>query len=159
MKRLQNKSKQSGMALVMALIMLLLVTILGVSAVKNSALDTQIAGNSIYTSLAFQAAESAIGRSIAQENILDPATNRTVEFDITGAYINPAGETINAGTAVVSKGKTQFDGILEGPVINGVANSSEFKYQVIKFNAESTIKATSVKDEHTEARAVQMPSS
>jgi len=147
------------MALVMALIMLLLVTMIGVSVVKNSALDTQVAGNSIYTTLAYQAAESAIGKSIAQENFIDPASDRTQEFDITDTYIDPTGESINAGTAVISKGKSKYDGILDGPVINGVANSSEFKYQIIKFSAESSIKATSVKDEHTEARAVQMPSS
>ena len=157
MFRIKRKSKQSGVALVMALIMLLLVTMLGVTAVKNSVFDTQIAGNSIYTSLAFQAAESAIGKSITQENVIEPATNRTQEVQISAGYV--ADEVINGGAYLKSKGTAKYDGVLNGPVINGVANSSNFKYQVIKFSAESSIQATSVKDRHTEARAVQMPSS
>ena len=157
MKTLNSKSKQTGVALVMALVMLLLVTMLGVSAVKSSVFDTQIAGNSIYTSLAYQAAESAIGKSITQENIIDPATNRTQEVQIATTYVTD--ENINSGAKLKSKGTVKYDGILDGPVINGVANSSNFKYQIIKFSAESSIQATSVKDQHTEARAVQMPPS
>ena len=153
----KTKRKQSGVALVMALIMLLLVTMLGVTAVKNSVYDTQIAGNSIYTSLAFQAAESAIGKSITQENIIEPATDRAHEIQVSAGYVTD--ESINGGAKFTSKGTSKYDGILDGPVINGVANSSNFKYQVIKFSAESSIQATSVKDKHTEARAVQMPSS
>ena len=48
------KNRQQGVALVMALIMLLVITILGVSAVRMSSLDTQVAGNSMYSSLVFQ---------------------------------------------------------------------------------------------------------
>ena len=157
MKSFQNKNTQSGMVLVMALIMLLVITMIGVAVVKNSSIDTQVAGNSIYTTLAFQAVESAIGKSITQENMIEPATDRTQYVQITTDYIND--ENINSGAKLVSKGTSKFDGILDGPVINGVANSSEFKYQVIKFNAESSVKATSVKDAHTEARAVQIPPS
>ncbi len=157
MKRFQNKNRQSGMVLVMALIMLLVITMIGVAVVKNSSIDTQVAGNSIYTTLAFQAVESSIGKSITQENIIEPATKRTEYIKITAGYIND--ENINSGAKLVSEGTTKFDGILDGPVINGVANSSEFKYQVIKFSAKSSVQATSVKDEHTDARAVQMPPS
>lgn len=160
MKNMSNiPVKQQGIALVMSLIMLLVITILGVSAVKMSHLDTQVAGNSIFSALVFQGAESALGKSASDSdlsNVDASALDRTVVLDVPAAYFNPA-ETVTGGAILNSQATIQFDGILDAPVINGVANSTEFKFQVFRISATSNLSTTAARDTHTEGRAVQIP--
>ena len=63
--------KQSGAALFVALIMLLLMTIIGVTSMKSTVLEEKMAGNMINRGFAFQAAESALKDG---ENILKSTT-------------------------------------------------------------------------------------
>jgi hypothetical protein len=146
------------MALVMALIMLLLITILGVSSVRMSSNDTQISGNSIYSVLVFQGAESALSRSTSNDNhfnLIAPATNRGTPSTI--AATNFPAEDVIGGGKMNSSGTIEFEGILNGPVFNSFANSSEFNYQVFRVSAQSSLAATAARDRHTEGRAVQIP--
>ena len=64
-----NAASQSGMVLVISLIMLLLLTLIGVTAMQTTTLEEKMAGNLRDKSLAFQAAESALR---AAENSLNP---------------------------------------------------------------------------------------
>lgn len=57
---LLKKHKQSGAALLISLIMLLLLTILGVATLRTTTIEEKMAGNLRDKDLAFQAAESAI---------------------------------------------------------------------------------------------------
>ena len=82
MKNNQNiivvPKKQQGVVLIVALIMLLVITILGVSAVSRASIGTQVAGNSMYTMMVYQGAESAIARSMtggAEINIKKAASS------------------------------------------------------------------------------------
>lgn len=52
--------RQRGVALVMALVFLLLMTIIGITALNTTALEEKMAGNVKDRNLAFQAAESAL---------------------------------------------------------------------------------------------------
>jgi len=52
--------KQRGIALVISLIMLLMMTLLGLSAMNTSLMEEKMAGNSRDVELAFQAAETAL---------------------------------------------------------------------------------------------------
>ena len=54
------KKKQTGVALIVSLIMLILMTLLGVTAMKTSLMEEKMAGNSRDLSLAFQAGETAL---------------------------------------------------------------------------------------------------
>ena len=65
-------STQSGFALAMTLIMLLILTILGVTAVNMSTLQQKMAGNMQETQVAFQAAESAVREAEAWISAQDP---------------------------------------------------------------------------------------
>jgi type IV pilus assembly protein PilX len=56
----QQFNGQSGVVLLVSLIVLLLLTIIGVTAVQNATLDEKMAGNIHNHNLAFQAAESAL---------------------------------------------------------------------------------------------------
>ena len=157
-KKQAVKKRQQGMALVMSLIMLLLITVLGVSAVRMSSFDTQIAGNSIYSILVFQGAESALGRSSSTNNwfnLLIPASNRALDSQIAASNFPP--EDVIGGGKLNSSSSVKYERVLDGPVFNGVANSSEFNYQVFRFSAQSRLVSTAASDRHTEGRAVQIP--
>lgn len=60
MKHSKMKFKQKGMALVISMIMLLLLTILGLSSMRTTLMDEKMAGNTRDTELAFQASESGL---------------------------------------------------------------------------------------------------
>ena len=54
------KNKQKGVVLIISMIMLLMMTLLGVTAMKTALMEEKMAGNSRDTSLAFQAAETGL---------------------------------------------------------------------------------------------------
>lgn len=161
MKHTIARQNQKGVALIMALIMLLLITMLGVSAVRMSGLDTQIAGNNMFSMMVFQGAESALGRSISADSTtrkwyyLKEASDRTGQEQIdTSSFPD---ELVTGGAKLESEITVEYESILNGPVFNNVANSSEFKYQVFKYSANSKLQSTAASDTHTEGRAAQMP--
>jgi type IV pilus assembly protein PilX len=55
-----NSNRQSGVVLIVALIMLLLLTIIGSTALRVTGLEEKMAGNSKDKNVAFQAAEAAL---------------------------------------------------------------------------------------------------
>ncbi len=57
---MRNKKKQEGIVLFMSLVMLLLLTVLGVSSIQTASLQQRMVRYSNDASLAFQAAESAL---------------------------------------------------------------------------------------------------
>ena len=153
--------KQQGIALVMALIMLLVITVLGVSSVRMSNLDTQVSGNSMYSSMVFQGAESALGKVVLDtdwSNISLAATARGVVKTVPANYFNPA-ETVTAGATLDSTASITFEGVVppQSALMNSTANSTLFTYQVFSISAQSRLATTSASDIHTEGRAAQIP--
>ncbi len=61
-KKLQT-IKQQGAILAWALVILLVLTLVGLSAVRTAGIGTQITGNSLFSMLVFQGAESALGKT------------------------------------------------------------------------------------------------
>ena len=153
------RDRQQGVALIMALIMLLVITVLGVSSVRMTSIGTQVSGNSMYSSMVFQGAESALGKVVTDtdwNNISLAASARGAVSNVPASYFNPA-ETVTSGATLVSTATIAFDGVLDVPVMNGSANSSEFSYQVFRISAQSRLASTSARDIHTEGRAVLIP--
>ncbi len=56
---LPNKSRQEGAALMISLIFIFMMTVIGISAMKDATLEGQLASNSIQKDLTLQAAEAA----------------------------------------------------------------------------------------------------
>ena len=81
MNRNSLKGNQRGAALVMALAVLVLLTILGISAMKSSTLEYRMATSIQDKSTAFQAAESALSESMATVS-LNP--NKASTYDYYG---------------------------------------------------------------------------
>lgn len=55
-----QKAKQRGVVLIVALIMLVVITLLGISSIRTVLQEERMAGNTLDRSLAFQAAEAAL---------------------------------------------------------------------------------------------------
>lgn len=70
--------RQTGAALVVGLLMLLVLTVLAISGVNTSSLNLIMAGNTQYSQNAFQAAEAGIERAIAA-NEFNPDPNLAPE--------------------------------------------------------------------------------
>jgi type IV pilus assembly protein PilX len=97
----QSLQRQSGTALIVALTILLVLTVLGVSAMRTTSLQDKMAGNARDSQVAFEAAEFALRQA---EQAL--ANDTVVEADFandggTGAYfsykgLNPEAWTVEA---------------------------------------------------------------
>ena len=64
----RNSKRQRGVALVVVLILLLIVTLLGLASMRGALLEERMSGNLYDRSLSFQAAERALRE--AQERIV-----------------------------------------------------------------------------------------
>ncbi len=83
------RSDQRGAVLITGLILLMVLTVLGISGMNTATLELVMAGNTQYHQQAFQAAETGIDISIAQRN-----------FNTAGPAIlapTPLGDTITTG--------------------------------------------------------------
>ena len=55
-----SKSQQQGMVLIVALVMLLILTLIGVAVMESSVLEERMAGNNLAHNIAFQVAEASL---------------------------------------------------------------------------------------------------
>ncbi|MEB8433834.1 PilX N-terminal domain-containing pilus assembly protein [Cocleimonas sp. KMM 6892] len=151
--RRQYPRQQKGIALVMALILLLIITVLGVSAARMTGMNTQTAGNSMYSALVFQGAESALGRSGSDLfNIREAALTRG-NVTVPASYFNPV-ETVTSGVTLDSSATVSYQGVTDTLPPNGLGNDARFNYQVFQINGASSLNATSARDNHTEGLAI-----
>jgi type IV pilus assembly protein PilX len=75
-------NKQAGSVLIISLIMLVAMTLIGITAMRTSVLEEKMAGNMRDKELAFQAAEAAL--RAAEQSIQDNVIS-TVDFDDDGS--------------------------------------------------------------------------
>jgi len=71
--------RQSGAALMVAMVLIFMLSILGVSAMRDATLEGQLASNSVQKEITFQSAESATDTVLSIEDALD---SRAVESTI-----------------------------------------------------------------------------
>lgn len=86
---------QKGAVLILGLIMLLLMSIVGMAAIRGSGLQETMAGNMRERNLAFQSAESAlrIGEALVQENNVE-------NLDFSGATVGLKPDLMQPGLAL-----------------------------------------------------------
>ncbi len=157
--------KQKGAVMIVAIVFLLVITILGVSAVNSSIMKTQIAGNSIYTMLVYHGAESALSKSVSDTDLrnlrdaIDPT--KSVPFPVDSTEL-PDEEIISGGTLSSSAAIT-YIGKNEGcPETSGLAASTGvgdagFDCYFFKIDATSRIISTNAKDQHIKGVAIFSP--
>lgn len=107
-------SKQSGIVLVVSLVMLLLLTIIGLTGVQVTSLEEKMAGNSKDQNLAFQVAEAAIraGEANIESIVALPAFNGsnglygsddgTYDFDSSSAWSTSSSIEFDSGFSYIT---------------------------------------------------------
>lgn len=65
-----GKVAQRGMVLIVGLVLLVALTLIGITAIKMTSLDQRIAANAQYRAIAFQGAESMLQEAATAEQIL-----------------------------------------------------------------------------------------
>lgn len=106
--------KQQGVALVISLMILMLVAVLGISAMRLSLFNAKIATSAQADTLAFQAAESAI--TAAYREARD-------DTDVAGSIVNAALTAFSASGAVQIQSRCVTSGDVK---VSGLCGSSDF---------------------------------
>lgn len=115
------KQKQAGAALLIALVILLMVTLMGVSAIKSGLFHERMAFNAQAEELSFHAAETAIGGVISEARLNGQLLTKLVDENgtpivhciskadgmIDGACAND--DTIDERDSILSEGSSRFD--------------------------------------------------
>jgi len=104
---LHNRS-ESGAALMIAMVLIFMISIMGASVMRNSNLEHRMASNSVQSAMVFQAAESAV------EKTLNDPTSLVAAFGAVGA--DCVGDAIS------------WDAQLEGNTIDGLTTESEIRF-------------------------------
>ena len=117
------RKRERGIALVIALVFLVMLTILGVSLMNTTSLEGRMAGNAQETNRAFHTAESAIDNALADKTFatlihIGDTNSTNVNYGgtkvvVTTTYMAqpPPGRTSNRTSAnsVLHYGKSVFD--------------------------------------------------
>jgi hypothetical protein len=71
MERRQGHHQQKGIVLVVGLVMLISLTLIGVTAMKSTTIDERISANTQFKAIAFQVAESALSDAASWDGAVD----------------------------------------------------------------------------------------
>lgn len=125
-----RRRDQSGVALIMALVILLILTILGVAAMGTSSLEQKMAGNTQESTRAFEAAESGLNKALntAGSQSLTGTTTNSFTFsdgtkaDVDTNFVQFAPPKRGSGYSATSYDAANFDQKSTG-VTNAFAKS------------------------------------
>lgn len=132
--RPQQANNQDGGALLVAMIMIFMLSIMGVSSMRGSTLERRMATNSIQTATAFQAAESASEIALNDEDNMTTALNNTVASDVNSgiltddAVIEIAAD-LQQDIGLDSKSQLRYLG--DGPAYGYSTNFIAYRFEVI----------------------------
>lgn len=108
MTKVRNLSRaagsQQGVALIMAMVILVILTMLGISAIKSSSLQLKMATGLQDNSMAFQAAESGLVEAY-RTIVLDPNQTITSSFSPTSGIIATVETTYKGRSEVTGTNK------------------------------------------------------
>jgi len=133
LSRLIYRSQQTGVALILSMLMLLLLTLIGVTAILMTTLEEKMSGNQRERSLAFQAAESALrAGEAAMEGFVN--TNPPPAFNCTDASTCPLSDVTNSTTWAEGGLAYTYSGDLsnpDGPTQTTLANPPQYLVEVL----------------------------
>lgn len=111
--------RQSGVALFITLVMLLLISIVAIAGIRSVVMEKNMATNNQYEILVFQGAESAIEGVLADDAVFVDAINATIGGSLPSrsfsldhgshSFSMTSGATISAGVPTVPIGFTLGD--------------------------------------------------
>lgn len=105
-------NKQSGSALIISLVILVVMTLIGITAMGSSTLQERMAGNSRDTALAFQAAEAALrdGEMYYENTVVSIGA----AFDGSNAGLYPQGSIPNVLDDTTWTNSRAYSGSVDG---------------------------------------------
>jgi hypothetical protein len=114
MKQQFQIKNETGSVTVLAVVLLMLLTLLGMAAISTSSIETQIAGNEVRHKLAFYAAESAAGYVAWHPDLygpdnIDPATPHYFPNDTTSPYV-PETSALPTAQPIPGAGTQSYNG-------------------------------------------------
>jgi Tfp pilus assembly protein PilV len=129
MRRLHSpmRAHQSGAVLIVAMILLVVLTLLGVTAMNTTSLQERIASNTQEQVHAFQAAETGLNQAFADNSA----------YDITSTYTGGATPTTFAGTADSASYAPTFLGFSPPPP-GSLYSATSFQAAHFNFRATGT---------------------
>ncbi|HFC92587.1 MAG TPA: hypothetical protein ENJ51_07215 [Leucothrix mucor] len=149
----KSNDKQQGAILIWAIIILLILTIVGLSAVKTAGIGTRITGNSLFTMLVFQGAESALGKT-ANIHYTTEAVNNTPsrEIEVPSADLpaeTASKSTLKSGVSVAWQGyrKCPLTSIGMSTTVSPKAGGVACQYYDV--NANTSLSGTGARARHT----------
>ncbi|MCP4389999.1 MAG: hypothetical protein GY802_17025 [Gammaproteobacteria bacterium] len=92
---INSRQKQQGVALVISLIILVSLTMLGLTSIQRTTTDLAMAGNQREVTLMFQAAE--VGLTSAENHIADSTSNGDFDDEARGLFTVRADDTAYTG--------------------------------------------------------------
>ncbi len=120
--------RQQGAVLVMALVMLTVLTLIGVSSMSSSTIEMKVSSNTQQHDIAFQAAQGIIGIASSQDSPLNTNNYQVFETDDTQpgyeqnlSYSGSSGKSTATAITTWIGYKTQIGSSLEqgkAPVVN-----------------------------------------
>lgn len=137
--------KDGGFALLMAMIILFVLTILVVNAVRGSSLSEQMAGSYMDRNRAMQAAEQALREGETKLMALDATTHYPVCLEPQGCKVNASGTVSLVATQVTTMPGSWDDDADATPITKATDQATNAWYQ-IAFLAPSLMDPTKVTD-------------
>lgn len=143
--------KQQGVVLIWALAILLILTFLGLSAMKKATMGTKIAGNSMASMMVFQGAESALGKISNNKYVYEasklPAGQK---YEVPQAVL--PNEPVSGGS-IKSKATVMSMNPAACPITNN-ANSTGTTCLIYRLEVESRLQGTGARTEHVKGVAI-----
>lgn len=153
---MKTLKKQQGAVLFFAIGLLLIITIIGVSTVSISGIKTQVAGNSMFTMLTYQGAESALAKSLSGGAKLSMI--KAAELGVGNPYtvpdsvFNSPSEVVSGGVTLSQKATvTKLNLLVQCPP-SALANSAGDCY-IFETDAQARLNSTGARAFHVEGWA------
>ena len=142
---ISSLNKQQGAVLIWSVVILMILTMVGLSAVKMSGISTQITGNSIFSMLVFQGAESSLGKT-AKIHYIKMAIEKMPSKAINVPVLDLPDENASKGK-LKSQVNVAWKGY-QGCPINSSAYSSSQKCHYFDIEARTVLSGTGARTNH-----------
>lgn len=163
-------SSQRGVALAVGLIFLVILTVIGLAAIRVTSSQTLQANNYQFKTLTFQAAESGIRRVMAEirgeipgpagaDNILVTAINATALSGVPTRTVDVVPPNLSAGSMTVSATLTSDNPDGNGPPLENFSIGKDSSVYRFTIRSNSTLNNTGAVSDHQQGVARVAPKS
>ncbi len=132
----QVPAKQKGAVLIMSMLMLLIMTLIGITTMNTATLEEKMSANSMNNNISLQASESAVDAALADTNNLVLALNSSTAVSIT---------TNLGATGVTSVATIKYIGATIAPGFSFGNNQGTFSTYQFEAEGTGTIPAANAK--------------